>query len=451
MATQRRYSGENETITDTYVKRAYSARSAVTAAAGLVSATPGITLMNGTTLRTPAATESFSRVTHSPTEPSPRLQSLDIIRGLVMVLMAIDHVRHYSGNPINGLTAGLFFTRWITHYAAPAFCFFAGTGAFLHGRKLGDTRALSRYLIERGVVMVALELTLIRTEWTFNFDYAHYIQGNVIWVLGWCMIIMAALVRFSPKAIGIFGVIVIFAQDLLRLPGALLPESAFNATKWIWQFIYLGGKVEIGSNGLSFAVIYSIVPWIGVMAAGYGFGTLMLRSAEERRRLFLRIGLSAIAAFVVFAGTLVMLHEPHAGDAPVLFQFLGQRKYPASQLYLLMTLGPIIALLPWAERARGRVANWLMTLGRVPMFYYLLHIPLIHVLAMIVSVIRFGTVVPWLFGNHPWAPPTQPEGYMWSLGMLYGVFVIAVLLLYLPCRWYYGVKLRHKNSLLRYI
>ncbi|MEP6732768.1 MAG: heparan-alpha-glucosaminide N-acetyltransferase domain-containing protein [bacterium] len=381
-----------------------------------------------------------------------RLQSLDIIRGAVVVLMAVDHVRHYSGHPPGGPTADIFFTRWITHFAAPVFCFFAGAGAFLLGRKLDDLRALSRYLLERGALLLLLELTVIREFWTFNFDYAHYIQGNVIWVLGWSMIVLAGLVRvLSPKAVGIFGLVVIFAQQLLKLPQALLSESAFNATKWFWQFMYLGGKIELGHNGLSFAVIYSLVPWIGVMAAGYGFGTFFLRGATERRRLFLRIGLSATAAFVVVAGAIVLLHTPQPNDPPALFQFLGQQKYPASQLYLMMTLGPAIALLPFAERAHGRLASWLATFGRVPMFFYLIHIPLIHSLAILVSLIRTGSVTPWLFGNHPWAPPPQPPGYMWSFGLLYLVFVIAIVLLYFPCRWYADVKARHKDSWLRFV
>jgi uncharacterized membrane protein len=395
------------------------------------------------------------RVVSAPSAPrtpiSTRLQSIDIVRGLVMVLMAVDHVRHYSGNPAGGPTAGIFFTRWITNFAAPAFCFFAGTGAFLHGRKLGDRRALSRYLLERGAILVLLELTFIREAWTFNVDHAHYNQGNVIWVLGWCMILLACLVRFSAKAVGIFGLVVIFGQQLMALPSAMMSEGARNATKWIWQILYFGGKFELGDGGIPFAVIYSIVPWIGVMAAGYGFGTLLLRDTEERRRLCLRIGLSATALFVAVAGFIVLFDAPKPGDPQALFRFLGQKKYPASQLFLMMTLGPTIALLPYAERARGAVANVLLTFGRVPMFYYLLHIPLIHSLAIIVSLIRSGSVNPWLFGNHPWASPPLPPGYMWSLGLLYLVFAIAVVLLYFPCRWYGNLKARHKTSWLRYI
>lgn len=407
--------------------------------------------MNAATVQTRSTAEPVGQTAPSPSNSaSTRLQSLDIVRGLVMVLMAIDHVRVYAGQPAGGPTAGIFFTRWITNFAAPAFCFFAGTGAFMQGRKLGSMPALSRYLLERGAVLIVLELTVIREAWTFNVDYAHYIQGNVIWMLGWCMILMAVLIRLPAKTLGWLGLFVIFAQRLMLVPAALTPEAQRAATAWIWQFLYVGGKVNLG-HGYSFAVIYSIVPWIGVMAAGYGFGALLLRDAAARRRLCLRIGLSATALFVLVAGGLVLSHPPQPGDPPVLFRFLGQQKYPASQLFLLMTLGPTIALLPWAERARGAVANALLTFGRVPMFYYLLHIPLIHALAIVVSLIRSGTVTPWLFGNHPWAPPAQPPGYMWSLGLLYLVFAVAIVLLYFPCRWYSGVKARRRESWLRYI
>ncbi|MEO8624085.1 MAG: heparan-alpha-glucosaminide N-acetyltransferase domain-containing protein [bacterium] len=383
----------------------------------------------------------------------PRLQAIDIMRGVVMILMAIDHVRLYAGQPPGGPTPAIFFTRWVTHFAAPAFCFFAGTGAFLNGRKLGDVRALSRYLLERGVVLVVLELTVIREFWAFNFDYAHYMQGNVIWVLGWCMILMAGLVRlFSTRTIGIIGLAVVFGQQVITWLSTLLPAAILESTRWAWQLLYFGGKIELGSDGTyPFAVIYSIVPWIGVMAAGYAFGEIVLRDEATRDRLCLRIGLSATAIFAVVAGLMVYLHAPQLGDPPALLQFLGQKKYPASQLFLMMTLGPTIALLPFAERMRGAVANMLLVFGRVPMFFYLLHIPLIHGIALIVSFIRMGTVVPWLFSNLPWAPPPLPPGYLWSFGLLYFVWLIAVALLYFPCRWYGELKARHKESWLRFI
>jgi uncharacterized membrane protein len=380
-----------------------------------------------------------------------RITSLDIVRGVVMVLMAIDHVRVYSGLPAGGPTPGIFFTRWITHFVAPAFCFFAGTGAFLHGRKLGNTSALAKYLVTRGLILVLLELTVIRLAWTFNFDYAHYMLGGVIWMLGWCMVLLGVLVRLSTRTIGIFGLVVIFLQQLLGLLGHAVPEAANSYVGWLFQLLYLGGAIQLGTNGPEFLILYVIVPWVGVMAAGYAFGAIMVRDAETRRRLCLRIGLSATALFLV-AGTLVLLLSPAGPNAPpALFRLLGQQKYPASQLFLLMTLGPAIALLPFAERARGWFARVMATFGRVPMFYYLLHIPVIHAAAVVVSLVREGRVNPWLFANHPVNPGPVPDGYRWPLALLYLVFAICVVVLYFPCRWYARVKAERKGSWLQYL
>jgi len=396
---------------------------------------------------------SYAPPAASPATATPvggRIASIDVIRGVVMILMALDHVRVYSGVPAGGPTAGVFFTRWVTHFAAPAFVFLAGTGAFLHGRKLGDPGALRRFLVTRGLLLVALEMTVIRLAWTFNLDYAHYMLAGVIWMLGVCMLLLAGLTHFSTRTVGIFGLVVILAQQLVALPAVAMPESVRASVGWIWQILYFGGPIPLGGDA-SFIVLYSIVPWIGVMAAGYAFGAVMLRDAAERDRLCLRIGLAATALFVLGASITLFSRGGQADDGPVLFRLLNQQKYPASQLFLLMTLGPTIALLPLAGRARGRVATWLATFGRVPMFYYLLHIPLIHAMAVVVSLVRTGAVTPWLFGNHPMRPPEQPDGYMWSLGLLYLVFALAIVLLYFPCRWYATTKARRPRAWMRYV
>jgi uncharacterized membrane protein len=372
-----------------------------------------------------------------------RLKSLDVMRGLVMVLMAIDHVRVYSGQPAGGPTAGIFFTRWVTHFCAPAFVFLAGTGAFLHGRTPG-VPALASYLVARGAVLVLLELTVIRVAWTFNLDFAHYILAGVIWMLGVCMILLAALVWLPMTAIAAFGLLAIFAQNLFGVVAEGVPE-------WAGAFLYFGGVFTLGDDGPSVAVLYSIVPWIGVMAAGYAFGAIMTREDEARRRLCLWIGLSATALFLVAGGVAVFSSPAAPGAPPALFRLLNQRKYPASQLFLLMTLGPTIALLPSFERARGVVGNALTVFGRVPLFYYLLHIPVIHTAALVVSLVREGRVNPWLFANHPMMPPPVPDGYRWSLPLLYLVFIIVVSILYVPCRWFARVKARRYDSCLRYL
>jgi uncharacterized membrane protein len=377
--------------------------------------------------------------------PTNRLTSLDILRGAVMVLMAIDHVRVYSGVPAGGPSAGIFFTRWVTHFCAPAFVFLAGTAAFLHGRKLLDVGALSRYLVTRGAILVLLELTVIRLSWTFNPAAMNWLLAGVIWMLGWCMVLMAGLVRLPTWAIGPFGLLVIAGQSIFGpLAGALPPSLG-----WLGKFLYLGEDVNVGANGPTIAVLYTIVPWIGVMAAGYAFGAILIREPQQRRRLCLRIGLSATALFLILGSVSVFLQTPQEDAPPALFRLLNQQKYPASQLFLLMTLGPTIALVPLAERARGWFSGMLATFGRVPMFYYLLHIPVIHLTALAVWLIRDGSVDTTRFDTAPYV--SVPPDERWSLPLLYLVFVIVIAILYPLCRWFGGVKARRPGGWLRYI
>ena len=416
--------------------------------------------MSTTTLDAPRATADARSGGH---DPSSRLTSLDFVRGVVMILMAIDHVRVYSGVPPGGPDPGVFFTRWITHFVAPAFIFLAGTAAFLHGRKLGDRAALSRFLLTRGAWLVLLELTVIRLAWTFNLDYAHYTLGGVIWVIGWCMILMSLLVRLPARAIGAFGVAIIALHNALDplVPRMVDAASAGGVSGSLLKLLYLGfsaGPIQLGTT--SFWVLYSIVPWIGVMAAGYAFGTVMTGDAAQRRRVCLRIGFSAIALFLVLRG-LNLYGDPNPWSAsttagngqhiPALLSFLNTTKYPASFLFLLMTLGPMLVLLALAERWKGRGVDVTATFGRVPMFFYLLHIPLIHFAACLVARAREGRVDPWLFTNHPMAPPPVPEGYVWSLALLYAVWAACVVALYFPCRWYAKVRATKKAAWLSYL
>ncbi len=375
-----------------------------------------------------------------------RITSLDLLRGVVMVLMAIDHVRVYAGVPAGGPMPAVFFTRWITHFVAPAFAFLAGTGAYLHGRRLADRGALARYLLTRGLLLIVLELTVIRLAWTFNLDYAHYLLAGVIWMLGACMILLAALIWLPLPVIAAFGLIVIGAHNLITLSH---DEHGPLAT-----LLYFGGPIQLGTGGPAFMVLYSIIPWIGVLALGYAFGAVMLLEPPRRDRICVTLGASAILLFLILRGFDLYgdprpWHKP--SPMPALLRFLATNKYPASLLFLLMTLGPLILLLPLAARAHGRIAGVFSTFGRVPLFYYLLHIPLIHLAAIGVSLVREGRANPWLFANHPMMSPEPPPGYMWSLPLLYTVFALVVVALYFPCRWYAEVKARHPESLLRYL
>ena len=397
-----------------------------------------------------------------PTKANSRIPSIDLIRGAVMILMAIDHVRVFSGVPAGGPDAGVFFTRWITHFCAPAFIFLAGTSAFFYGR---SHAGLSRFLLTRGVWLIFLELTFLRVAWTFNFDFAQYEMAGVIWVIGWSMIFLAGLVKLPLGAVATIGLVIIAGHNLLdsylwKL-ASTLGEGASSA---LWKILYVGffaGPIRFGTEGPNLIVLYSLIPWVGVMAAGYAFGKVLTLEPARRNRICLSIGLGAIALFLILRG-FNLYGDPRPWSAasqgadgspplPALFSFLNTTKYPASLLFLLMTLGPTIALIPMLERSRGVLARWVSVFGRVPFFFYMLHIPLIHALALVVSKIRLGEVSPWLFANHPMGSPPTPEGYTWGLGLLYAVWLVAIFILYVACRWFAGLKARRKDWWLSYL
>lgn len=388
-----------------------------------------------------------------PPPRDARIASIDIVRGAAMVLMAIDHVRVYSGLPAGGPTFGIFFTRFVTHFCAPAFVFLAGTSAFLYGRKREHGEGLSRFLLTRGLWLVFLELTILRVAWTFNFDFLEYEMAGVIWAIGWCLVLMAALVKLPLAAIAAIGLAIVAGHDLadphLR---TLVPTLANGGFGGLWKILYLGffaGPIRFGEDGPSLIVLYSIVPWIGVMMTGYAFGKIVTLEPARRRRQCLAIGLGATALFLLLRG-FDLYGDPRpwrsAGPMPAVYAFLSPNKYPASLSFLLMTLGPTIALVPVLESARGAVARWLTVFGRVPFFYYLLHIPLIHALALVVSLLRTGEVSPWLFENHPMGNGAAPDGYAWTLSWLYATWAVTVVALAFPCRWFADLKARKKKD-----
>lgn len=381
-----------------------------------------------------------------------RIQSVDILRGIVMVIMAIDHVRVYSGIPAGGLTYGIFFTRWITHYCAPSFAFFAGTSAFLYFKKSGSRKDLVEFLVTRGLLLVVFELTVVRYFWTFNFDYANFSITGVIWMLGWCMVLLAPFVRLKPLTLAITGVSMIAFQQVFGFLPALFPESIQPVVIKYWSFFYpsaVAGRegVVLGAgaaglpSALGVSIFYVLLPWLGVMMAGYGFGQLLLKDAATVKRLCLRIGLGATALFLIVATIMAIRMGQTGNDTPFIFRMLGQQKYPPSQLYILMTLGPIIALIPWAQRIKGTMADALKTIGRVPMFYYLLHILLIHLSAFVVNMIVFGTTHQEWYETAPFVG--FAEEYHWGLPLLYLTWAIDVVILYFACVWYARYKGSH--------
>ena len=392
-----------------------------------------------------SSTETGPRPTVEPNAGSTRtrLPSLDIVRGAVMVLMAIDHVRVFAGVPAGGPSAGVFFTRWITHFCAPAFIFLAGTSAYLYGQKVGSRPALAKFLLVRGLWLVLLELTVLRFGWTFNFDYANFTFAGVIWVIGWSMVVLAALSLLPTVAVATIGLVIIAGHN------AIAPlVYGVQSPSWLLRILYAGGSFQLGGGGWHVVILYVLIPWAGVMAAGYAFGAVMRLAPEVRQRITLRLGLGSILLFVVLRATGVY-GDPNPwgspGPMPSALAFLSTAKYPASLQFLLMTLGPMLAVLPFLERAHGRVATWLGTFGKVPFFYYVLHIPLIHVVAVLVSLVRTPESTGWLVGNHPMMPPEVPPGYRWSLGLLYLVTALVVVVLYVACRWFARVKAERRS------
>ena len=424
------------------------------------------------------STAVVSKIQEEAIQPSlrTRVASVDFVRGVAMVLMAIDHVRVYSGVPAGGPTYGVFFTRWVTHFVAPAFVFLAGTAAYLHGRKLNDKNALSKFLLTRGLWLVFLELTFLRLAWTFNLDFAHYLLAGVIWMLGWCMVLMAVFSRLPLLFNAIAGVAIVALHNLTNVFQQPLANYFGQAgPNWLLKFLYFGGAVKLGQGGPPLIVLFVVVPWIGLMMAGYAFGKIVERPADQRRRFCLTLGAALTIAFILLRAIdgygdprpwrvkpappqATQSSTQNAGNParpprpvpPALIRFLNTNKYPASLDFLLMTIGPMFVLLGAAEHLHGRFAAIITTFGRVPMFYYLLHIPLIHAAACIVSVIRDGHLDHWLLENHPMGQSFPPP-HTWSLGLLYLVYFLCLIALYFPCKWYADVRARRKSVWLSYI
>jgi len=243
-----------------------------------------------------------------------------------------------------------------------------------------------------------------------------------------------------PKVVGFIGLAIVFFQQLFALvPRMFSPGEGGNGFTRFWEFIYSSGFESYpGMN-----VLYVIVPWIGVMMAGYGFGTILLMEEKRRKTICLYVGVIGFVLYLVAGSIIAAVADPNT-EIPFLFKLLNQRKYPASQLFLLMTISPMILLVPYVEKAKGWFADALAVIGRVPFFYYLAHILTIHVSALIVNLIRTGEMHHDWYMTAPYA--FLPEETRWSLPMLYMTFAVDVIILFLLCRWYAGYKASHPDK-----
>jgi uncharacterized membrane protein len=404
---------------------------------------------------------SFQAVAPAIQSPSilrgqaPRLVSIDVLRGLVMVIMALDHARDFLTSvqtPPEDLahTSGaLFFTRFITHFCAPVFAFLAGTGAFLATRRGRSVQQVSRFFLTRGLWLLLLEFTIVDFAWGF-VPWAH---GGVIWILGWSMIAMALIVRLPVRWIAVLGLSMIATHNLLDP----INPASFGRFYWLWMLLHTPGRIPVSAT-FSFSVRYVLIPWVGVMATGFAFGSLLHR--PDGRSWILRIGISATLLFFVLRAInlygngiagLPFGYPRSAGPWGVqrtlsltVVSFFNTLKYPPSLDYLLMTLGPsmiLLGLLHGAKAERG-LNRILLVFGRVPLFYYILHIYLIHLIAIVVALLFHqpvwrGTVIADF--------AQRPSGYGHGLPFVYAMWILAVAILYIPCRWFMEFRSRHRD------
>jgi uncharacterized membrane protein len=385
-----------------------------------------------------------------PAAVRPRLDAIDLVRGAVMVLMALDHTRDYFRDlPFDPLDltrtdTALFLTRWVTHFCAPVFVFLAGTGAFLYGARGQTHGQLAWFLLSRGLWLVVLEFALVNPGWSFRLD-SQPLVAQVIWAIGWSMVLLAGVVYLPAWAVAALGVLLVAGHNALDGIGL----DRLGSFSWLWQVLLRPGAVSLGGGRVLF-VAYPVLPWFGVLAAGYGLGPLWLVDRPRRRHLLLALGTALTLLFVVLRATNVY-GDPQRWSLQArgwftVLSFVNCTKYPPSLLYVLMTLGPALLALAWCDREPGPLGRPLVTFGRVPLFYYLLHVPLIHALAL--GLAYAGHEDPSFLFRHP-ATAQRPEGY--GLPVVYLVWLGVVVALYPACRWFAGVKRRHPGSWLSYL
>lgn len=408
-------------------------------------------------------------MSEAPKKPAERIYSIDLLRGIVMMIMLIDHTRDFvhSGamqfdpTDLSQTSVALFFTRWITHYCAPVFVFLAGTSVYLQKMNGKSNAELSRFLWTRGLWLIILEFTVVRFGIVFNLDYySAFGMVQVIWVIGVSMIVMAALIYLPTKIVGAFGIAMIALHNLFD-GFQVAPETAFMGTpppdvsQTIWLILHQQGVVPIpGTSGVF--VAYPLIPWIGVMAAGYAFGMLYQNERDRRRKWLYVLGITMTLLFVIVRLTNAY-GDPSAWaaqDAPgfTFLSFLNTTKYPPSLLFLLMTLGPAFIVLAVTDKIDGD-ALWqriCIVFGRVPMFFYVLQWFTAHLAGILLAVLA-GTDFGYLIGN-PMAsgqPPPADAGF--PLWVVYAAWAVGLLILYPLCLWWGNLKRRNKHWALSYL
>jgi uncharacterized membrane protein len=380
-----------------------------------------------------------------------RVESIDLLRGVVMIIMALDHVRDYFHNSafvysptdMEHTNVVLFFTRWITHFCAPVFVFLAGTSAYLYGKKK-SRKELSLFLFTRGLWLVLVELFILALIRTFNPSF-HFFNLQVIWAIGISMIVLSAIIYMSSQVILLTGVLIVGAHNLLdnvHVPGSGVPS-------FLWALLHEPHYFTFGR--FVFHVHYPVLPWIGIMMLGYCFGRFYTSGydQEKRKKIFLPLGLGAVILFIILRSANFYGDASHWSEQKnsifSFLSFLNVTKYPPSLLYTLITLGPAIIFLAFAEKPLNKWTEKITIYGRVPMFYYLAHLFLIHLFAVIGAVISgykwSDMVLTTMVNSSP-----QLKGYGFNLFTVYIVWIGLVLILYPFCKWFDRYKRSHQHS-----
>ena len=391
-----------------------------------------------------------------------RLEAVDLLRGVVMILMVLDHTREFFTDPhveptdLDRASLALFLTRWVSHFCAPVFVFLAGASSYLaHAAgKFPTARALAGYLATRGLFLMVLEVTLVRLGWNFNLDYS-FVLLQVIWVIGAGMVSLAGLVALglSSRTIGILGLILIAGHNLLDTGSLTALVETLKQWTWPWALLARPGGLVVGP--VRFQVAYPLLPWFGVMAAGFAFGEVLMLAPRPRSRVTLALGM-ALSVLYVLLRAWNGYGDPspwksYDSAARTLLSFLNCQKYPPSLQYVLMALGPgLVFLAGFLALTAGRreaPGSWTdgprrvtATLGRVPLFYYLLQWPVVHLLANIAALLS-GQPIRWSVWSFDY-----PAGYGYGLPVVYAMWALTIALVYFPCRWFAGYKRRHRDA-----
>ncbi len=382
---------------------------------------------------------------------SIRIDSIDLLRGIVIILMALDHVRDYfhadaylfSPTDLTKTNISLFFTRWVTHFCAPVFVFLAGTSAFLVGNRKGS-KELSAFLVKRGLWLILLEFTVINFSWFFNVHFS-FLALTVIWALAIGMIILAGAIHLPFRLILVIGLMLVAGHNLVDS----IHITGDTAAADIWAVLHVPNIFQLGHFRLFTG--YPILPWTGIMLLGYCFGALYKPSfdAAKRKKILLQLGAIMILLFVVvrfinaYGDPFPWSVQPNA--VFTFLSFINVTKYPPSLLYVLITLGPAMLFLAFSEKINGKLSQYVVALGRVPMFFYIVHIYLIHILALIAALALGYNASDMTFTT--WVTDSiNLKGYGFNLAVVYIVWIFVVLVLYPACLWYDRYKTNHKEK-----